>query len=571
MAATRRSCTRLSALLPSSSNALLRTQLPRVSARVALSRRTAGVAGLTFTRGFINDVKTGGSNASSGVEDIGLNESLAPTIDRSRSKVYASADEAVADIKSGSTILSAGFGLCGTADTIIKAMAKRGVESLHSLKAVSNNAGAGPYGLAELVQNGQLTSVILSFLGTNKAIEKKYLSGELDVELTPQGTIAERIRAGGAGIPAFYTPTGVHTWIETGEIPIRMGPPKEGSKMPTTLQPGNRRETREFKGKKFNLEHAIQGDVAILRAYKVDEAGNCVFRYTTGNFGPMMAKAAACSIVEAEHIVPIGEIKPDEVDLPGIYIDRIVPATEEKKLEVKKLREVEGGDQSNKSEGEKRRERIARRAAKELKQGYYVNLGVGMPTLAPSFLDPKIKVWIHSENGLMGMGPYPTEEEVDVDIINAGKETVTILPGGSTFDSAESFAMIRGGHIDVSMLGALQVSANGDLANYMIPGKVLKGMGGAMDLVSNPDQTKIVVLTDHVDKNGVSKIQQECSLPLTGARCVSTIITELCVFQVDRKNGGLTLTEVAPGVTVEQVQEKTAAKFKVADDLHEME
>jgi 3-oxoacid CoA-transferase len=409
-------------------------------------------------------------------------------------------------------------------------MAKRGIEDLHSLKAVSNNAGAGPYGLAELVANGQLTSVILSFLGTNKAIEKKYLTGELDVELTPQGTIAERIRAGGAGIPAFYTPTGVHTWIETGEIPIRMGPPKEGSKMPTTLQSGNRRETREFKGKKYNLEHAIQGDVAILRAHKVDEAGNCVFRYTTGNFGPMMAKAAKCSIVEAEHIVKVGEIKPDEVDLPGIYIDRIVPATEEKKLEVKKLREVEGSDQSNKSDADLRRERIARRAAKELKQGYYVNLGVGMPTLAPSFLDPEIKVWIHSENGLMGMGPYPTEEEVDVDIINAGKETVTIVPGGSTFDSAESFAMIRGGHIDVSMLGALQVSANGDLANYMIPGKVLKGMGGAMDLVSNPDQTKIVVLTDHVDKNGVSKIQQECSLPLTGARVVSTIITDLVSF-----------------------------------------
>ncbi|CAD0113812.1 unnamed protein product [Aureobasidium uvarum] len=553
MAATRRSCMRLSALLPSSSNALIRTQLPRATARVALSKRAGVAATVTFSRGFINDVKVGGSD----VESIEMHESLAPTIDRSRSKVYASADEAVADIKSGSTILSAGFGLCGTA----------GIEDLHSLKAVSNNAGAGPYGLAELVQSGQLTSVILSFLGTNKAIEKKYLTGELDVELTPQGTIAERIRAGGAGIPAFYTPTGVHTWIETGEIPIRMGPPKEGSKMPTTLQSGNRRETREFKGKKYNLEHAIQGDVAILRAYKVDEAGNCVFRYTTGNFGPMMAKAAKCSIVEAEHIVPIGEIKPDEVDLPGIYIDRIVPATEEKKLEVKKLREAEGSDQSNKSEGEQRRERIARRAAKELKQGYYVNLGVGMPTLAPSFLDPEIKVWIHSENGLMGMGPYPTEEEVDVDIINAGKETVTIVPGGSTFDSAESFAMIRGGHIDVSMLGALQVSANGDLANYMIPGKVLKGMGGAMDLVSNPDQTKIVVLTDHVDKNGVSKIQQECSLPLTGARVVSTIITDL----VDRKNGGLTLTEVAPGVTVEQVQEKTAAKFKVADDLSEME
>ncbi|KAG9849112.1 succinyl-CoA:3-ketoacid-coenzyme A transferas-like protein, partial [Aureobasidium melanogenum] len=232
MAATRRSCTRLSALLPSTSNALFRAQLPRATARVALNKRAGVAATVTFTRGFINDVKAGGN---SGVDSIELNESLAPTIDRSRSKVYSSADEAVADIKSGSTILSAGFGLCGTADTIIKAMAKRGIENLHSLKAVSNNAGAGPYGLAELVQSGQLTSVILSFLGTNKAIEKKYLTGELDVELTPQGTIAERIRAGGAGIPAFYTPTGVSTWIETGEIPIRMGPPKEGSKMPTTL------------------------------------------------------------------------------------------------------------------------------------------------------------------------------------------------------------------------------------------------------------------------------------------------------------------------------------------------
>lgn len=201
----------------------------------------------------------------------------------------------------------------------------------------------------------------------------------------------------------------------------------------------------------------------------------------------------------------------------------------------------------------------------------YVNLGVGMPTLAPSFLNPETKVWIQSENGLLGMGPYPTEDEIDADLINAGKETVTILPGGSTFDSAESFGMIRGGHVDVSILGALQVSANGDLANYMIPGKVVKGMGGAMDLVSNPEQTKIVAVTDHVDKYGNSKIVQSCALPLTGAKVVSTIITDLAVFQVDRANGGLTLTELAEGVTVDEVKEKTDAKFDVAKDIKSME
>ncbi|KAJ0308813.1 hypothetical protein COL516b_003367 [Colletotrichum fioriniae] len=157
------------------------------------------------------------------------------------------------------------------------------------------------------------------------------------------------------------------------------------------------------------------------------------------------------------------------------------------------------------------------------------------------------------------------------DIVNAGKETVTLVPGASTFDSAESFGMIRGGHVDVSILGALQVSATGDLANYMIPGKVFKGMGGAMDLVSNPDNTKIVVATEHVAKDGSSKIVQDCSLPLTGARVVSTIITDLCVFEVDRKNGGLTLTEVAPGVDVEEVKSKTDATFEVAKDLKTME
>lgn len=283
-----------------------------------------------------------------------------------------------------------------------------------------------------------------------------------------------------------------------------------------------------------------------------------------------MAKAARLTIVEAEEIVPIGSLPPNDIDLPGIFVDRIVPSTAPKNIEIKKLRDPSSSGKSASSGKPSGRERIARRAAKELKQGYYVNLGVGIPTEAASYVPDGVKVWLQSENGILGMGPHPTEDQVDPDIINAGKQTVTLLPGASTFDSAESFGMIRGGHVDVSILGALQVAANGDLANYMVPGKVFKGMGGAMDLVSNPEATKVVVATEHVAKDGSSKIVQECKLPLTGARCVSTIITDLCVFEVDRKNGTLTLTETAPGVSVEEVREKTDAQFEVADDVKNM-
>jgi len=492
--------------------------------------------------------------------------SSAPAKKRGGSKVFNSADEAVADIKSGATILSAGFGLCGTAETLIGALARRGKESLHSLTAVSNNAGTSiGGGLSPLIESGQISRAICSFLGGNKTLESMYLNGKIGIELTPQGTIAEKLRCGGAGIPAFYTPTGVNTFIQSGQIPIRLN---KG----VVIEAAEPRETRIFDGRVYNMERAIKGDVAILRAHTVDEDGNVRFRYTTKNFAPMMAKAAKVTIVEAENIVPSGTIGPDDIHLPGIYVDRIVKATDDKIIESKNLRQAPTSEASkDKSPAAARRDRIAKRAAKELHEGFYVNLGVGMPTLAPSFLPEDRKVWIQSENGILGMGAYPTEAELDGDIINAGKETVTLVKGASVFDSSESFAMIRGGHVDVSILGALQVGANGDLANYMIPGKVFKGMGGAMDLVSNPDETKIVVTTDHVDKYGVSKIVQNCTLPLTGARCVSTIITDLCVFQVDRVKGELTLTELAPGVTVDEIKEKTDAKFHVADDLAAME
>jgi 3-oxoacid CoA-transferase len=429
-------------------------------------------------------------------------------------------------VKSGDVILAGGFGMTGNPVHLLHALAETAVSNL---TYIGNNVGEAGLGGGRLLRNGQIKKAIGSFFTSNREAVEAAQSGAMEVELIPQGSLAEALRAGGAGIGGFYTPTSVGTPLADG------------------------REIKEIAGKPFVFQSALRGNVAFLRAWKADTAGNLTYRMTENNFNQAMAMAADMVVAEAEYIVPVGELDPNFIHTPGCFVDYLVQAHTT-------LDEL--GSSASISGGAKKasdtRMDIAQRALQELHRGDVVNLGIGIPTLVADFITPDDGIILHTENGMLGVGPAPEEGGAMEYPVNAGKIPVTALPGSSYFDSATSFAMIRGGHVDVAIMGGLQVDEQANLANWAVPGKPLLGVGGAMDLASGAK--RLIITMTHTNRDGSSKLVPACTLPLTALGAVAMVITDLAVFTYD--DGSLTLTELMPGVTLAEVREKTAASFK---------
>ena len=459
-------------------------------------------------------------------------------------KVFASPEQAIADIADGATIAIAGFSVGHRfATSLILALRDKGTRELC---VVCNSLGdPGATRGQILAENRQVKKLIAAFSvrpGTPTASEEQIAAGELEVELVPQGILVERCRAGGAGIPAFYSPTSVGTDLVKG------------------------REIREFDGKPHVLEYAIHVDYAFLRGYRGDRLGNVQFRGGSQNFNPSFAKAARVAIVEVDEIVEPGVIPPELIDLPGIFVSRVVKTTQ--KFDLWRRPERRPSDKPRLYNGKPALTRagIAKNAARLVKDGSYVNLGVGIPTMVSNYLVGR-DVILHAENGVLGYGHMLTEEnEIDPDIYNAAGQFVSLKPGASFFDSVTSFEMARGGRIDTVILGAYEVDRTASVANWSTADAKRGGIGGAMDLLSGKGD--LVIVMEHTDSKGRPKLRKQCTYPLTGKGCVTYVVTDLALLRWD--GARFVLDEVAPGFTPQEVIALTEMDLTAGPDVRAM-
>jgi len=435
------------------------------------------------------------------------------------------AAEAAALVKDGDVLMGGGFGMTGNPVHLLHALAETDVKNL---TYIGNNVGEAGLGGGRLLRNGQIKKAIGSFFTSNPEAVKAAQSGAIQAQLLPQGSLAEAIRAGGAGLGGFYTPTALGTVIAA------------------------EAETKVINGQTYVFVPALRANVAFIRAWQADTAGNLVYRMTEQNFNKAMATAADLVIAEVEQIVPLGEIDPNQIHTPGCYVDYLVQA-QTTLDDLGSSASIDGGAKKVDDD----RMVIARRVLAELQPGDVVNLGVGIPTLVADLITPAHGIIMHTENGMLGVGPAPAAGGALDYPVNASKIPVTALPGSSYFDSTDSFAMIRGGHVDVAVMGGLEVDEQANLANWAVPGKPLLGVGGAMDLATGAK--RLIITMTHTNRDGSAKIVPACSLPLTAMGAVDLVITELAVFRFIE--GQLTLIELMPGATLAEVQAKTAARF----------
>ena len=437
-----------------------------------------------------------------------------------------SAVEAAALVNDGDIILGGGFGMTGNPVGLLHALAATRTKDL---TFIGNNVGEPGIGGGRLLNNGQLKKMVGSFFTSNPEAVKAAQEGKVEYELLPQGTLAEAIRAGGAGIGGFFTPTSAGTLIAEG------------------------RETKVIDGVEQVFIKGIKANVAFVRAWRADTAGNLQYRMTEQNFNRAMATAADIVVAEVQEVVEVGKIDPNDIHTPGNFVDYLV---------VRKLAAEDLGTSASVGSSKKvdeSRMYMAKRAFQELNKGDVVNLGIGIPTLVADLIKPEDGIILHTENGMLGVGPEPADGGGAMDYpVNAGKVPVTALPGCSYFDSVDSFGMIRGKHVDVAIMGGLEIDEAANLANWAVPGKPLLGVGGAMDLASGAN--RLIVTLNHTDRAGNSKVVPECTLPMTAFGCVDLCITNLAVFKYIE--GRLTLIEVMPGATLKEVRAKTAANFQ---------